>query len=80
MDVFKLFQIADADVIAFVTYVCVHASHIYIYTWHTPNFDTKSKKQKRHKILDNYRATAPNQGPWGGGGTIYIYIYAHPPP
>ena len=45
---------------------------ISLYICHTPNFDTKSKKQKGTKHWKKYRSTAANQGLWQG--TIYIHL------
>ena len=47
---------------------------IYIYIWHTPDFDTKSKKQNTH-TQNAGQIQVKRTKPWSMGGVPYIYIY-----
>ena len=51
--------------------------HIYVYIIYLYVLTLNPRSKTQHNTLDKYRSTAPNQGPLGGRGTIYIYIYTY---
>ena len=72
MDAFNVFQIADADAFAFITYVCMHACHIYI--WHPLILAQNPRSNTRHETPETYRSNAPTRAQ-AGGGVPYIQLH-----